>query len=79
MQALRGVCYFLSMGSIGWSPERTATHAEACAALARWTRQQAARQACAWCLGQGYVMERSALGWLPIACPSCVNHSDEVR
>ena len=61
----------------GWDPKGTATYARAQSELEQWARRQAEKQACAWCWGQGYLVERSTLGWLPIACPMCVNHADD--
>lgn len=64
--------------AIGWNPEGTATYQRGTAALASFTVSQSFRQSCAWCWGQGFLVERSPLGWLPVACPICVHHADDV-
>lgn len=65
----------------GWKPEGTATYQEHLrgeAALASFVRVQTERQSCAWCWGQGYLVERSALGWMPVTCPICATHADDI-
>jgi hypothetical protein len=57
--------------AIGWSPEGTATYARAGEALQRFALTQAVAQNCAWCWGQGYLVQRSTLGWVPVTCPMC--------
>lgn len=57
--------------AIGWSPEGTATYARASEALQRYALVQSVAQNCAWCWGQGFLVERSVLGWVPVACPLC--------
>lgn len=56
---------------IGWSPNGTATHQRGREALQRFALVQSVAQNCAWCWGQGYLVERSPLGWMPVACPLC--------
>lgn len=64
--------------AIGWNPEGTATHQRGANAVTSFAVRQSLRQLCAWCWGQGYLVERSVLGWVPVACPICVEHADDV-